>query len=235
MSRDYKYTQHQNQDATPAKPLLWLLLGLVIGVAVTLLLMPSTSSGLQGNQVGQSSDSKSESSVEAVLEEQAAQSNDSEENITSDDNKTADETDAVTLAATLPVDCNPAEVPLAAEEYEFYNLLPKLEVPVLENRYSEPEATPVAPSLPLEQTAVEKQGSYLLQVASLRSPADADRLIAKLGMMGLVAHMQKITIDEDTVWHRVRVGPIDSTDQVNATREQLRVAGYATLPIRINK
>ena len=55
-----------------------------------------------------------------------------------------------------------------------------------------------APVLPREQ--------YWLQVAALKNPADADKLKAKLTLLGMDVAVQKID-SAGTALHRVRVGP----------------------------
>ena len=59
-------------------------------------------------------------------------------------------------------------------------------------------APTTAAELPREQ--------YWLQVAALKNPADADRLKAKLALLGMDVAVQKID-NAGAALHRVRVGP----------------------------
>ncbi|WP_127474739.1 SPOR domain-containing protein [Sulfurivermis fontis] len=95
--------------------------------------------------------------------------------------------------------------------YDFYTLLPEMEVPVPDN---EPTArglppTPVAP------------GSYVVQVGAFRTMKDADARKAELALLGIVSSIQVITIDNNTL-HRVRIGPIKDLARLDQVRNTLR-------------
>lgn len=95
--------------------------------------------------------------------------------------------------------------------YDFYTLLPEMEVPVPDN---EPAArglppTPVAP------------GSYVIQVGAFRTLKDADARKAELALLGIVSSIQVITID-DTTLHRVRIGPISDLNRLDQVRGTLK-------------
>lgn len=53
---------------------------------------------------------------------------------------------------------------------------------------------------------------WWLQVAALREAKDADRLKARLTLLGLPVHTQKVASGETTL-HRVRVGPFKTEDE----------------------
>jgi cell division protein FtsN len=103
----------------------------------------------------------------------------------------------------------------AAQQYDFYDMLSNYEV----------RRDP--PSVPVKQA-----GSYVLQPASFKNQADAERLKQKLAQLGISANLQRIQIDED-VWHRVRIGPMRDLEQLNSTRRQLRAADMDAQLIRI--
>lgn len=99
--------------------------------------------------------------------------------------------------------------------YDFFTVLPEMEVVVPEQelaRRSEPDAS-AAPTTTGE--------SYLLQVGSFRAASDAEQLKARLALIGIVAQVQTVTVD-DTTWHRVRVGPVASAREADAMRERLQ-------------
>lgn len=102
----------------------------------------------------------------------------------------------------------------AADELEFYEMLPNFEVEVPE---AERRASRNQPATPISQP-----GAYVLQVGSFRNRADAERQRDRLVKQGIETAIQHVTIDENE-WHRVRVGPSRDLAQVNAWREQLRV------------
>lgn len=112
-------------------------------------------------------------------------------------------------------------------EFDFYDVLPKLEVEVTNDKAKPNGSSSAAGS-------IDTPGSYVLQVGSYRNFTDADRVRAKLGIQGIESSIQKITIDADT-WHRVRIGPINKLDKLEETRRKLREAQIDALVIKQGK
>jgi cell division protein FtsN len=112
----------------------------------------------------------------------------------------------------------------APKSYDFYNMLPKFEVVVPEKEKD------VKPDL---RTAPEtRRGTYVLQAGSYKTFGDADRVRAQLAMQGIESKVQKVSVDTDT-WHRIRIGPIKSLDELNRMRQKLRQADIDALVIRV--
>lgn len=107
--------------------------------------------------------------------------------------------------------------------FDFYEMLPSFEIVIPERELDVRRDR--------ERTPVREEGSYILQVGAFQNHADADRVKAKLALMGVESNIQKVSIDKQT-WHRVRVGPIRDLDELNATRAKLRDAGVEMLIIR---
>ncbi|NNF51588.1 MAG: SPOR domain-containing protein [Gammaproteobacteria bacterium] len=107
--------------------------------------------------------------------------------------------------------------------FDFYEMLPSFEVVIPEKELDVRRDR--------ERTPVREQGSYILQVGAFQKHADADRVKAKLALMGVESNIQKVSIDRQT-WHRVRVGPIRDLDELNAMRAKLLDAGVEMLIIR---
>lgn len=107
--------------------------------------------------------------------------------------------------------------------FDFYEMLPRFEVVIPERELDVRRDR--------DRTPVREQGSYILQVGAFQNYADADRVKAKLALMGVESSIQKVSIDKQT-WHRVRVGPIRDLDELNATRAKLLDAGVEMLIIR---
>ena len=107
---------------------------------------------------------------------------------------------------------------LKKPHFEFYTMLPEVEVAVqeeeIESRVAPDSATATAEPLPLK-------GSYLLQVGSFRKHEDADALKASLALLGLEADIQTVSINGEETWHRVRVGPFEQRDALNQARQRL--------------
>lgn len=110
--------------------------------------------------------------------------------------------------------------------FDFYTILPGSESEVTEQeiRQKEAEANPEAP-------ATE---SYFLQVGAFQTEQEADNMKAQLALLGLEAIVQTATIPEKGVWHRVRVGPFASLDQINRAREELVRNGFKADLIKVN-
>jgi len=126
-------------------------------------------------------------------------------------------------------------------EFDFYSLLPELEVVVPEEELAGTPRKPpedktkikTKPQKPevIKPPVVPKSG-YLIQVSSFRNGRDADSLKAGLAMLGLHAQVNKANI-KGTTWHRVRVGPYKSAAEVQRVRRQLVNSGHKTMVIKI--
>ena len=110
--------------------------------------------------------------------------------------------------------------------FDFYNLLPEMEVMVPEQ---EIKGTPTREGV----KQVEKPGTYLLQAGSFRSHQQADQLRARLALLGLETSIQSVSINSKQAWHRVRVGPFDNLRDLNAARSLLKKNGVDAILIRL--
>lgn len=108
--------------------------------------------------------------------------------------------------------------------FEFYELLPNMEVVIPEEEYE------VAPDT--EPRAVVHPGTYVLQAGSFTTLDDAERRRAELGLQGIQSYIQRVSIDDKT-YHRVRIGPTDDLDELNMLRSRLRAARIDVLRIRL--
>ena len=122
-----------------------------------------------------------------------------------------------------PADREPAagEPSRPAPRFEFYRLLPRQEVVV-------PEPDPLPPREPAgdgdEQPPTQATAAgarYLLQAGSFRSGEDAERLKARLALLGIEAGIQTVELAGGETWHRVRVGPLPAGDRLNQVRARL--------------
>lgn len=115
---------------------------------------------------------------------------------------------------------------LSAQDYDFYEMLPKFEVVVPEKDREVRRDQPNSP--------VERPGVYVLQAGSYRNQADAERVRAQLALQNVQATVQRVAIDSD-VWHRVRIGPLTDLNEVNRLRARLRAADLNALVIRVGE
>jgi cell division protein FtsN len=108
--------------------------------------------------------------------------------------------------------------------FDFYEILPQIEVGVPEAQTSEAPRERSGPE--------EKPGSFLLQAGSFAAAADADRLKASLALLGFESHVQRVTIGS-TVFNRVRIGPIEELAAAERAQRRLRDAGIDSLLMRV--
>ncbi|VAW75007.1 Cell division protein FtsN [hydrothermal vent metagenome] len=112
--------------------------------------------------------------------------------------------------------------------FDFYNLLPEMEVMVPEQ---EIRGTPTREGV----KRVEQPGTYLLQAGSFPSHERADRLRARLALLGLETRLQTVSVDGNKTWHRVRVGPYKNLAELNEARSLLKQNGIDAILIRLTK
>ena len=121
-------------------------------------------------------------------------------------------------AQTAPEESDSEEIAPATGEqkksqYDFFTVLPEMEVVVPEeelSRKTQPEA-------PVRQNDGEQ---YILQVGSFKTRADAEQQKARLALLGESAAIQTVTVN-DTTWHRVRIGPVSGARQADEKRNKL--------------
>jgi len=96
------------------------------------------------------------------------------------------------------------------ERFDFYKMLPESEV--------ETEPVTVYKSTPKDAKTKYK---YLLQAGSFRSAADAERMRAKLILLGLPNAKTSKSTGQNGTWYRVRVGPFDNRSLLNRAHDKL--------------
>jgi cell division protein FtsN len=111
-----------------------------------------------------------------------------------------------------------------SKTYAFYEMLPKFEVVVPEK---DKDVRPDIKSVP-----ETRSGTYVLQVGSYKNFPDADRVRAKLALLGIESNVQKVSVESDT-WYRIRIGPISKLDELNRKRQTLHKADVDALVIRV--
>jgi len=74
---------------------------------------------------------------------------------------------------------------------------------------------------------------YYLQAGSFSNADDADKMKAKLSMLGMEVNVQTATIPDKGVWHRVRLGPYKGTEEMNKAQAMLKQNGVSATPILV--
>ena len=116
--------------------------------------------------------------------------------------------------------------------YDFYRMLPSFKVPV--TRDDDHSGRAVPPPLASRPASTAASGpSYVLQVGSYHSTAEADQVRARLARAGITAQVQHIVTGSSS-WNRVRIGPL-SDAELTRVREQLRTANIHALLIRSDR
>jgi len=137
---------------------------------------------------------------------------------------------------TLPVALIPGEpassVPEAVQEppeaditFDFYDMLPSLDVEIFED-----ERAAAAPATPAR---VAKPGIYILQAGSFTTLEDASRRKAEIGFLGVRSEIKKGNVEERTVY-RVYTEPMEQPAEVNRVTSQLTDAGIEVLLKRVS-
>ncbi len=108
------------------------------------------------------------------------------------------------------------------QRFDFYNILPGKEEPkVRKDRQTD---------LPGNNQEV-----FYLQAGSFQNSADADNLKARLALAGIEAQIQSATLPNNKVWHRVRVGPYASIDDLNKAKIVLKENHIDTKPLTVRE
>lgn len=89
-----------------------------------------------------------------------------------------------------------------------------------------------AAAKPAEKAPAKEKETYFLQAGAFTNAGDADKLKAKLAMLGMEASVQDATLPDKAVWHRVRLGPYKSTDEMNKAAAILKQNGVSATPMR---
>ena len=74
--------------------------------------------------------------------------------------------------------------------------------------------------------------TYILQIASLATPAEAEQFKAKLAGQGISASIQQASVDGKTRY-RIRTGPLKGKEAANKARAQLASRGYQAITIKL--
>lgn len=205
MPRDYAdSTNRKKSGQLPGW--VWLLGGLIIGLFIAFLVY------LDKNTPASRKDGLSRVIDQAVKDVQKDDSKANDKTTAEKDKpKAGDKTNVATTEKDKP-----------APKFDFYYILPELEVAVPDQELNKKRGT----DKPLDPNT-----SYILQAASFKSAEDADRLKAKLALGGIDATIQSVTINSDT-WYRVRVGPIKDVATLDKTRKRLQENGVNAIVIK---
>lgn len=107
------------------------------------------------------------------------------------------------------------------ERFEFYTILPGMEVPLPETEESPKKSTPAANPHPVATVQSKIAAArYTIQAGAFRTLPSAMRLKTQLSQQGMRTHIQKIE-EENGTWFRVNVGPFASESMAIAHKNRL--------------
>jgi len=196
MPRDYAKTSSRNKKSAQLSGWIWMLGGLAIGlfVAFIVYLNNATRPGQNDTIATVIQDTFSELQEKAKKRE---------------------------TPAPKKKDTKPAKEVKSPTKFDFYYILPEIDVPVPDQELERQRRNP-------DQA---NGGAYILQVGSFRELAQADQLKAKLALNGLTANIQSVKINSNT-WHRVRIGPINNISKLSETRRRLKENGIHSIVVK---
>ena len=186
MTRDYKNPDRRKRKASATSGWVWLLVGLIPGLFIALLIYLG----------GYSADDKPGLTGANTISADIKQS----------------QTD--TRAVRKIPEPTPLPQPASNPRFDFYTILPEMEVAVPEQEVTGQTVQGLA--------QVEKAGTYVLQAGSFKSFQEADRLKASLVLLGIEANIQTVTVNNKDTWHRVHIGPYKELAELNRVRARLK-------------
>jgi cell division protein FtsN len=118
--------------------------------------------------------------------------------------------------------------------FEFYKVLTdKQEATGSVQKNSDSAATAENKSMPAQSGNSAAKETYFLQAGSFSNADDADKLKAKLAMLGIEASVQTVTLPGKGVVHRVHLGPYKGREEMNNTLAMLKQNGVSATPMPV--
>lgn len=114
----------------------------------------------------------------------------------------------------------PAHTSAAKPQFDFYTILPEMEVKVPEGEFPGRERTPSRGNETKKPKEAEPGTAYILQAGSFQRAEEAERARARLAGIGIAADIQRVVIGKAT-WYRVRIGPIKNPAELESMRSRL--------------
>lgn len=146
----------------------------------------------------------------------------------------------------------PADLEPPRPKFDFYKILPEMEVPVQDwekddeaadkagkpDNVADKEAKDAKPGTdpaakPDKAAAAPERGAYVLQIGSYKAFEEADQAKARLAMQGITANIQRVVINGQDVWFRVHVGPLSDPNQMRAMRLKLQQSNTEFIVLKI--
>ncbi len=78
----------------------------------------------------------------------------------------------------------------------------------------------------------ESKAAWFLQEGAYTNVDDAEKVKAKLALLGMVANVQPANIPDKGLWYRVRLGPYKNSAEMNEALATLKLNGLNAAPIK---
>mgnify|MGYP000636146523 CR=1 FL=1 len=109
--------------------------------------------------------------------------------------------------------------------FDFYTILPETEIIV-------PDYEINTRSREEQLVGKSKATKYLMQAGSFRDFAEADKLRARLALMGIESRVEKAKVGK-AIWNRVKMGPYSQSSSVSTIKKRLRSNGIDVIVTEI--
>ena len=143
---------------------------------------------------------------------------------------------------------------LALPKFDFYKILPGVEVKVPDAELVAPKAderpaqkivsaakpppnntvpSPTATGVTAAAPATAVPATYILQVGAFQTFDEADQSKAQLALQGIQAKIQRVLMNGKEVWQRVQVGPFQNVNAAQQMRARLSQLGVHTVLTKV--
>jgi len=113
--------------------------------------------------------------------------------------------------------------------FEFYKEL--TEKPDTSSKKTDRHDTAMLKQTPPSKPA-ESKNTYFLQEGAYTNMDDAEKVKAKLALLGMIANIQPANIPDKGLWYRVRLGPYKNSTEMNEALANLKLNGLNAAPIK---
>ena len=131
------------------------------------------------------------------------------------------------VSASAPVAVSGVAAP--KQHFEFYKVLTDKQegVPQKNSEKSGAAKDSHTTHVAQQEKAASNKEIFYVQAGSFPNEGDAEKLKAKLALLGLEAELQTAVIPDRGTYHRVRLGPFKNNTETNKTLELLKQNGVS--------
>jgi len=124
--------------------------------------------------------------------------------------------------------------PKTKQKFDFYTLLPELEIVIPHEETKPPKQKPSTTNPDTKKQTTGYKGGYLLQAGSFQQFNEADSLKARLALIGVQANIQSVEVNK-AKWHRVQIGPSNDRQALEDLRKRLKSSQIDTILLQAKK